>query len=273
MNSRVKGIAREDIIIYRSRKPLQNRLLIGTPTRGTVRMEWAQARFGQTIPCNWSHANSNIGYSHAIPLGHLVDDAQNIIVDIAIKNNYEWLFLHEDDVVLPIDAFVKLNQYMREPKVPVVSGLYYLKGEPTEPIAYRGRGNSAFDKFKIGDKVWVDGVPTGCLLIHMSILRLMANESEMYQTFAGAQVKKVFEAPRIASFDPEHMTIQQASGTSDLYWCDRVMREDVLRRAGWSKVGRRKNPFLLDTTIACGHIDLSTGTVYPKPGRNGSKPT
>jgi hypothetical protein len=151
--------------------PIRNRILISTATLGIVRAEWAAARYGQIIPCNWSSGN-NILFAQNFPMGYRVAEAQNLAVQNAIQGNYEWLFLHEDDVVLPYDCFQKLNVYMREAKVPVISGLYYLKAIPTEPIAYRGSGNSCFDKFKIGDKVWVDGVPTGCLLIHTSVLKI-----------------------------------------------------------------------------------------------------
>src|SRR5262245_29261399 len=32
-----------------------NRLVIGTPATGLVRMEWVVGRYGQVIPTNWSH--------------------------------------------------------------------------------------------------------------------------------------------------------------------------------------------------------------------------
>jgi len=262
----VKGKQNECITIYKNRKPSHNRLLIGTPTLGIVRMEWTQARYAQVIPPNWMAAHSSVGFSHNIPLGHLVADAQNIIVNTAVRDNYEWLLLHEDDVVLPVDAFIRLNEYMKKRDIPVVSGLYCLKASPTEPLVYRGRGNSSYSKFKMGDLVWCDGVPTGCLLIHCSLLRLMSDESPDYQTPSGQIVKRVFETPAKAWFDPEHMTLQQASGTSDIYWCDRVMKEKVLERAGWKRIAKRKWPFLVDTNIKCLHIDLNTGTTYPIGG-------
>jgi len=263
-----KGRVNEQIIIYKNLRPSHNRLLIGTPTRGIIRMEWAQTRYGQVIPPNWMAAHSAVGFSNAVPLGYLVDDAQNIIVQTAVTQNYEWLFLHEDDVILPIDCFVRLNEYIKKGDIPVISGLYTLKANPTEPLAYRGRGNGCYDKFKLGDLVWVDGVPTGCLLVHCSILKLMWEESPDYRTGngSGPTVRKVFETPAKAWFDPEKMTLEQASGTSDLYWCDRVMRENVLERAGWRKIAKRRYPFLIDTNIRCMHIDLNTGTQYPLGG-------
>lgn len=253
-------------VIHKSLKPHHNRLLIGTPTLGIIRFEWAQNRYCQVIPPNWTAAQATIGFTHDVPMGYLVADAQNLIVEQAVKENYEWLFLHEDDVVLPIDCFVTLNRYIKKGDIPVVSGLYFLKAHPTEPLVYRGRGNSCYDKFEVGDLVWADGVPTGCLLINCSLLRLMYEESPEYETGSGRRTRKVFETPAATWYDPEKMTVEQASGTSDLYWCDRVMREDVLRRAGWKSIARRKWPFLVDTSIKCFHIDLNTGTMYPLGG-------
>jgi len=199
-------------------------------------------------------------------MGYLVADAQNVAVDDAIKHNSEWLLFIEDDVVVPVDIFLKLNEYMRKCDIPVISGLYYVKGNFPEPMVYRGRGNSYYGNWKKGDKVWVDGVPTGCLLINMSVLKLMADESPVYMTAFGRQVKKVFETPAKSWTDPETGQNKMACGTSDLYWCDRVIREKVLQRSGWEKIGKQKYPYLIDTDIFCSHIDLSTGKCYPLKG-------
>ena len=80
--------------------------------------------------------------------------------------------------------------------VPVVSGLYFTRGYPSEPLVYRGRGNGYYGDWRIGDKVWADGVPTGCLLIHCSILRAMWKDSEEYQV-SGQTLRRVFEEFRV----------------------------------------------------------------------------
>jgi hypothetical protein len=249
--------------IIRSGAKPRNRLLIVTPTLGIVRIEWAGARYGQVIPPNWSLGQHHIGPGFVVPMNYLVADAQNIGVQILIQQDYEWLFLHEDDVILPADCFLTLNEHMRKGTVPVVSGLYYLKADPTEPIVYRGRGNSCYHKFKVGDQIWVDGVPTGCLLIHRSILEVMYETSERYQTIDGQWCKRVFETPAKIWFDPESARYLSDIGTSDLKWCNRVMEERVLKKAGWPKIAAKMYPFLCDTRICCKHIDLQTGRQYP----------
>jgi len=226
-------------------------------------MEWVQSRYGQVLPCNWSATSASLGIGNIVPMHYLVADAQNLGCEGLLDKGFEWLLFWEDDVIAPHDAFLQLNKYMRDGKIPIVSGLYFTKGFYSEPILYRGLGNSCYTKFKIGDKVWADAVPTGFLLIHSSIIKLMWDESDEYVTLGGRKTKKIFETPANIFFDPETNTYSSASGTSDITWCHRVIDENVLRRAGWEKIGRRKYPFLCDTNIFCKHIDLMTGKQYP----------
>jgi len=238
-----------------------NRLLVATPTTGLVRIEWVQARYGQIIPTNWSMVQMNQYLNSYIPLRYQVADAQNLIVREVINGDFEWLLLIEHDTCIPPDAFIRFNQYMHDEKVPIVSGLYYTRSRPSEPLAYRGRGTSVYTDWTFGDLVWVDGVPTGCLLVHTGILREMWNDSEEYSI--GKEVtRRVFDTPRGLWADPEspqHNTIQ---GTSDLDWCTRVMQGGYFAKAGWTEYQDKKYPFLIDTNIFCKHIN-NDGEQFP----------
>lgn len=246
------------------------RILIVTATLGIIRMEWALMRWGQVIPCNWSAGYATLGIGYFVPMHYLVADAQNFGCEDLVNKGYDWLLLWEDDVCPPQDAFIKLNHYMQAVEegkpdaVPIVSGLYFTKGTFSEPVLYRGNGNGCFKDFKIGDKVWADGVPTGFLLVHGSIIRLMWDESPEYETLGKRKTRRVFETPSKVYKEPKtDRIVATGSGTSDLYWCNRVIKEKVLARSGWSRIGRRKYPFLCDTSIFCKHIDLSSGRQYP----------
>ena len=243
----------------------RKRLLIATPTLGIVRMEWAIMRYGQVIPCNWTAHDVNIGIGYTVPMHYLVADGQNIAVHQAVQQNYEWMLLWEDDVVAPPDLYTQMDAYITRADCPVVSGLYFLKADRSEPICYRGRGTRCFTNFHIGDKFRVDGVPTGMLLIHRSILELMYGESPEYTTLGGLRVRKIFETPAKVVREPTTGNWDRLQGTSDLAWCRRVIAEKVLARAGWPEVGRRQYPFLLDSGMFCRHIDVSTGRQYPPP--------
>jgi hypothetical protein len=194
----------------------------------------------------------------------LVADAQNVICQEVIDKDYEWLFLHEDDVVIPPNTYLWLNDLIKENKYPIVSGLYYTKSQPSEPVMYRGRGNSYYGSWKKGDKVFVDGVPTGCLLIHGSIIKAIWEDSESYTiNLPGCvkNVRRVFESPRKVWTDPESGYCHSNIGTSDLNFCDRVMSGKYLN--DWKAVSRKKYPFMVDTNLFCKHIDLNSGIMYP----------
>src|SRR3989304_1803235 len=133
-----------------------NRIMIGTACTGLVRIEWVSARYSQIIPMNWSMLLVTQVLGSYIPLGYLVADAQNMIVKAAMEEDMEWLCFIEHDVVIPSHTFLAFNTYMREERVPVVSGLYFTRSRPAEPLVFRGRGTNIHTGWEMGEKVWVD---------------------------------------------------------------------------------------------------------------------
>jgi hypothetical protein len=232
----------------------KHRVMVGTPVTGMVRVEWVQGRYSQAIPTNWSTMEIYQWCSSVMPLQYQVSDAQNLIVKSCIEQEAEWLFFVEHDNVLPPNTFMKLNDYMRDRKIPVVSGLYFTKSIPPEPMIYRDMGWSYYQDWKLGDKVWCRGVPTGCLLIHSSILRAMWNESPDYK-LGDLTTRRVFQEPSRVYFDPEKHAYQSESGTSDLAWCKRVIDEKFFEKAGWKIYQEKEFPFLVDTSLFVRHID------------------
>lgn len=242
-----------------------NRLMVGTACTGLLRVEWVAARYGQLVPLNWSMAAQMqlLQTPDYMPLRYLVSDAQNLIVAEAMRLDMEWLFLLEHDVVIPPDTFMRLNRYMREARCPVVSGLYFSRAYPSEPMVFRGLGAGSFVDWRMGDLVWCDGVPTGCLLIHCSILRAMWADAEEYQT-GGTTTRRVFDTPRKGWFDESTGQFNTTSGTSDLDWCTRVITGGYLYKAGWGAFAEEhpRWPFLVDTRIFSKHINPD-GTQFP----------
>ena len=133
-----------------------------------VGWRWAASRYNQNIPTNWSKTDMIEYMSSYVPLRYTVHDAQNLIVQACLNEGYEWLLLIEHDTMPPPDMLRRFTEYMDKGDIPVVSGLYFTRSVPPEPMIYRGRGNHYFRKWKLGDKVWADGVPTGMLLITQS---------------------------------------------------------------------------------------------------------
>lgn len=239
-----------------------NRILIGTPTRGLIRAEWMHARFGQIIPTNWGHVEMSPFMSSHIPVNYQIPDAENVIAKTVVEKNFEWLLFIEDDNILPLDAFIKLNEYMLKGDIPIVGALYFTKGNYNEPMVYRKPGWGYFDRWKLGDKVWVRGLPFGFTLIHGSIIKALWNESPEY--LAGNQVtRRIFKLPVTSFRDPDSNDYLMTSGTTDLQFCDDVIKKDIFTKAGWKSYSKRKYPFLVDTSIFVRHIDQD-GVMYPQ---------
>lgn len=239
----------------------QKRVLIFTPTTGLVRVEWVQARYGQIIPTNWSNVEITQFLNPYVPVGYQLADAQNLMAKHVVENDFEWIIYIEHDNVIPPDGFLRFNQYMNEQKVPVVSGLYWLKSDITEPLLYRGRGLSYFKDWKLGDKVWVDGIPFGFRLEHASLIKAAWEKSEKYSVM-GVETRRIFKQPGCSWFDEEKGGFVATGGTTDLAWCSRLMDENLFADAGWPEYQKMKYPFLVDTNIFVKHIDQN-GQVYP----------
>jgi hypothetical protein len=261
MQMKTKGVGKLNEIVKFNKVNWRNRILVSTATEGWVRLEWAQARYGQVIPVNWSAQGFDLNYT---VFGYSIDDAYNLITKKALELGVDWLVIIEDDVLMPPDVLIKFGRYMDKGDEPVVSGLYYTKSEPSEPLLFRGRGNGAFHNWNMGQKVTVDGLPMGCLLLHTSILKWIWEHSDTYQAHDGTVLNRAFETPRRVSFDPQ-LGVNRHEGTQDLFFFDRVIENDVLKKCGFKKAARRKWPFLCDTSIFCQHIDRQTGRQYPGP--------
>jgi hypothetical protein len=251
------------IIVQDSGDPgYTNKLLVGTACTGLLRVEWHAARTSQMMPLNWSMAGQMQVVADYMPLRYQVADAQNLIVAEAIKLDMEWLFLLEHDVIIPPLTFFKLNRWMKDTPAPVVSGLYFSRAYPSEPMVFRGMGEGVYTDWRMGDVVEVDGLPTGCLLIHMGLIRSMWEDAEPYTAPGGIKTRKVFNTPRSAWYNPETDMTNISAGTSDLQWCRDVIKGDYLRKSGWTDYADKQFPFLIDTDLFCFHCNPD-GTMFP----------
>jgi hypothetical protein len=250
-----------NLLVQASQTQHRNRLLVGICVTGLVRIEWMLARYGQWIPTNWSYAEHLEALSGTYPLGYDVKDARNVIVQQAVQQGYEWLLFVDHDVILPPDCFSKMNAYMNDGTLPVVAGLYTTKSHPPEPLAYRGRGNSYFGDFKVGDTIWVDGCGMGCTMLSVKLLKAMWEDAPEYVAGGNRTVRQVFDTPSFTWIDPE-IGIQNLSGTEDLAFFDRMMQGGYLAKAGFKKVAKKRFPIFLDASIICRHV-TPDGIQYP----------
>lgn len=241
------------------------RVLFGIPMTGLIRSEWHMSYVSMVTPCNWSNSRMVKSLRQSSPIGFLVAEARNIIAQEAIRQNYEWLFFIDHDVCLPPHTLIKFNEYLLKGDIPVFGGLYFTKGVPSEPLIYRGLGNSYYNKFKIGDKVWATGMGLGCTFINVKLLKTVYEDSEEYQVEPGLRVRRIFETPCQAFVDPETGFVSTSVGTEDLHFYNRLKEKEYLAKAGWPKIQKRKNFILCDTSIMCKHIDFN-GIAYPSMG-------
>lgn len=80
---------------------------------------------------------------------------------------------------------------------------------------------------------------------------------------SGRRRTGIFEAPRYCWTDPKLESYQKLVGTSDLYFCDRVIKGKLLATAGRPRLAKSGYRFLVDTGgVRCGHIDRSAGTIF-----------
>jgi len=239
------------------------RLLVATPTTGLVRMEWVASRYNQNVPTNWSKTDMVEYLSSYVPLRYTVHDAQNLIVQACLSAGYDWLLLIEHDTMPPPDMLQRFTDYMDKGDIPVVSGLYFTRSVPPEPMVYRGRGNHYFQNWKLRDKIWVDGVPTGMLLLNAKLLQAVWDDSPEYRVpHSNRSTRRVFDTVSQTWFNEERGANEMLSATSDLNFCTRVIQGDYLTKAGFPKIAKMKYPFLIDTNIFCKHINPD-GTQFP----------
>lgn len=257
----LKGYTQKTI---RNTKPTKKRLLICAPMTGTIRSEWALARYSQVVPCNWSMSDATVIIDCYSPLQFLVAEARNLACDLLLKDNFDWLCFIDHDVILPPDFFLRVNDVMLEEKYAIWGGLYFTKSIPAEPLIYRGIGTGYVTGWHFGDKVWVDGMGMGCHLIHRSIISELAKVSPMY-TADKKNIKQIFESPARVWFDPETESWCKDVGTEDLFFYGRIIKEGILKKAGWTELAKKKYPFMCDTSVFCKHID-ETGRQFPIMG-------
>jgi hypothetical protein len=88
-----------------------------------------------------------------------IPDAQNSIIERALKLNPEWIWMVEEDVEAPDAALEKMLRQAQGNGIKVVSANYKLEG-----------GTWCCQKSETGDLMW-SGL--GCILIHASVFDVM----------------------------------------------------------------------------------------------------
>ena len=135
-------------------------VVIGICHRELTTTEWCVHWKDLQIPGNY-----RVGLSSHQP----IDLARNALAELAFQHNAEWLFYLDSDVLPPSDALTRLISH----NLPVVSGLYYMRTPPHEPLALRdmpGVGLTPVASWRPGELIDVDAIGMGSCLIHRRVL-------------------------------------------------------------------------------------------------------
>lgn len=163
------------------------------------------------------------------PWGFNVPDARNFIVKKALKDNIDYIFFVDDDVVIPRNALVQLFSH----KAYIAGGMYYRKYLPLESVPMVERKDTTpaalTTDYEVGEVMHNTLVlPSGCTLIKTEVFKDM--KSPWYKAFT---------------------VNNRAAVTEDTYICQRI-RE-------------LKKDILMDTGIQCLHVNKESGQIFGHP--------
>lgn len=136
---------------------------IGLPTWGKVSVSWAQS---------YRHLGGPLG-ANTIELtpivGKPIAQARNDIMQEAIHNKADFLFMLGDDVLAPADTIIRMLQRMwDDPSISLLTGMYWTKQWPTQPYIWRGVQRGPYMDWKYGEFFEVDYAGCDCLMIRLT---------------------------------------------------------------------------------------------------------
>lgn len=118
------------------------------------------------------------------------DLARNRYAVALLKSNYTHVLMLDSDQAHPPDIVEKLKRrVVEDPEKLIVSGLYFRRGEPYEPLAMK-RGDDGY-MYAIGE--WgngcfeVDVVGTGCLLISRKVFESLPGPPWFWYDYENAR--------------------------------------------------------------------------------------
>lgn len=192
------------------------------------------------------------------------DHNRNLIVDAFLKTDSEWLMWIDADTVIPQGGIERLLTTDKK----IVSGLYYAKHPPHNPIAYYNHMNAykSLDhdggRWERGEILEVDSVGFGCMLTHRSVFEdikanyvmkqevgggiLLVHKDDLQDGSASEFEGKVVGGTRYSKMIDVEIEVRfpyfalEHGRTEDIWWCEKVKR-----------LGHK---IYLDTSVECGHV-------------------
>lgn len=249
-------------------------MIVGLPSSGRATVpEWGIALASISWPMN-------LRVAIASPIGMFVDEGRTYCAEQAIKHKARYLFFLDDDVTPPPYCARQLIYTMDQAPddVMIVGGIYFSKGQPTNPVVFYEDGQGPYWRWKAGQsfRLGPEGsIGTGCMLIKTEVFSHLegkplwqgqhAKTGDLWtaDTYAELREKcenpdvigKLLEKPWFKTTDDIHIgPIGHAGGhgqTDDIYFCEKV------RKAGFGIMG--------DGSVLCGHWDIKNRICYKMP--------
>ena len=148
--------------------------LIAIPCMDTVPVGFAESILNLQKPAQTAVCFHN---------GSLVYDSRNLLALTAIENNFDRVLWLDSDMVIPMNALVKLSDDMDKLGCDMVSGIYFKRKPDTEPVFFRRIDEPAVVNGKVQRRIdpyldypqdnlfKIDGCGFGCVMMNTSLLK------------------------------------------------------------------------------------------------------
>ena len=203
-----------------------NGIVLLVPTTGrNVCIEWAAALAALSYPVGMNHF---LYISKADPNGgHTRAEQREMLADMAVKINAEYMMWIDDDTVVPATTIQELFYVLAQnPKAAICGGIYCTKSHPTEPIVFLELGGGPHWLWTMGEVFKCAGLGTGCMMVRTSVLKNIPKPwfEDTSKAVTGETEVRGGQTINVAA----------RTGTDDLYFCKKVAEAgyDIIAHGG-----------------------------------------
>jgi len=210
------------------------------PTLGMVSIKFMFGGMRLQMPTNGQVFQHII---EGLEVGEARNKAVEDLMSLKKEERPEYLFFFGDDMIPDWDAFVKLYDAMQEEQWDMLTGLYFLKGEPPTPLMWRDEIVGAMKPgrdFVLGERVRVDLTGLDFTLIRTSLLEKM--KSPWFKT-GPSKYSEMYEV-----LEPYIGLNGFVSHTEDAWFIQKS-------RPFGAKIG-------VHTGVRVSHLDIKSGSIY-----------
>lgn len=210
-------------------------LVLGVICNGQVPVRWMmhQQNLHKSIP-------SGMFWTYVYAIGDFKKDPtknyaslRTEVVEAAKKQNCKWLLFIDSDVFIPMDG---INRMFRQ-NADIVTGVYWMKTYPPQPVIYEEIGNGPLWDITPSDKaIEIGGAGLGCTLVKMDVF-------DKFDEMKIPYFKQDWEFIR-----KDGRKIQVDIGED--HWFFHQARELGFK-------------IMCDTYVLCDHLDINTDVMYP----------